>query len=246
MDLGLSGLEYILKMKHMNDRIKRFYGIIQNHENDFEKLKEYQLEIKNHIIESDVHQKKYSTFAGIDVAYRENQGYAACIIYDSTEKIIKESISIIDTITFPYRSTFFSFREGPIILKLLEKHDVTKIDLLLLNGHGLMHPRIGLASHIGYLLDIPTVGVATNYLTGSFEDKLLEKGDHHEIFEDKKVIGLAYKSQEKMKPIYVSVGHKISLFTAFKEVKKLILNEKLPIPLIEAHNLANQLKSKNK
>lgn len=230
----------------MNNRIKKFYEIIRNHKNDLKKLEEYQLEIKNKIIDSDIHLKRYSIYAAIDVAYRENQGYAGLIIYDFQDKTIIKKISIMDSVNFPYISTFFSFREGPIILKLLEKIDMTKIDVLLLNAHGLMHPRIGLASHIGYLLDIPTIGIATSYLTGLYEHEKLEKGDYHNIFEGKKAIGIVFKSQEKMNPIYISVGHKISLETAFNEVKKLIFDDKLPLPLFEAHKLATHLRNEMK
>ncbi len=232
-------------MNRMNERVKRFYDIIKNHKNDLEILNQYQLEIKKEIVEEDITSKKYRIFAGIDVAYQENQGFAGLILFDSEQNKIIEKHTLMDSVNFPYRSTYFSFREGPIILRLLETIEISKIDLLLLNGHGLMHPRIGLASHIGYLLNIPTIGIATNYLIGSFNEKNLEKDEYHNIYDGDKIIGIAYKSHKNMKPIYLSVGHNISLMTAFNQLKKLIFNEKLPKPLIEAHNLANELKSKN-
>ena len=229
----------------MSERIERFYELIKNHKNDFELLKAYQLEIKDYIIARDPFDAEFNIFAGIDVAYDEKYGYAGCVIYDLDQEKVIKTHSIISEITFPYVSTFFSFREGPIILKLFETIDFNKIDLIFLNGHGLMHPRIGLASHIGYLLDISTIGIASNSLIGSHADKTLNKGDNLEIFENGKVIGLVYQSQSNVNPIYISIGHKISLYKALEMTSKLIKNDKFPIPLMEAHKLANQVKSKS-
>ncbi|NHI91340.1 MAG: endonuclease V [Candidatus Lokiarchaeota archaeon] len=230
----------------MNERILKFKEIIQNYKENYDELISYQLLIKKEIIDYDPPNINYNRFAGIDVAYDDEKGYAACVIYDLQENSIIKKQTAISEISFPYVSTLFSFREGPIILKLFETLNIKEIDLLFLNGHGLMHPRIGLASHIGYLLDIPTVGIASNYLVGTYEQKLLEKGENIKIFDGNKLIGFVYQSQSRVKPIYISVGHKISLTTALKMTAKLIINDKFPIPLLEAHNLANQIKSKNK
>ena len=230
----------------MNDRIERFFEIIKNHKQDFELLKSYQLEIKEEIKETDPPDINFINIAGIDVAYDDNNGYAACVIHDRKQNKIIKKHSEITEVTFPYVSTYFSFREGPIILKLFETIDLNEIDLLFLNGHGIMHPRIGLASHVGYLLNLPTIGIASNYLIGSIDQKLLKKGEKIEIFDGKKIIGLAYKSQLNTNPIYISVGYGISLKTSFEMTVKLIKDDKFPIPLIEAHKLANQVKSKTK
>ena len=105
----------------MNERIREFHEIMKHSKEDFEALTEYQLRIKQQILEIDPPGVSFKKFAGIDVAYDAEHGYAAIVIYDDEHDDIIKSHAVIEPISFPYVSTFFSFREGPIILKLFEE-----------------------------------------------------------------------------------------------------------------------------
>jgi deoxyribonuclease V len=135
-----------------------------------------------------------------------------------------ESVNAKSVVRHPYIPGLFILRESePILntLKLLKN----QFDLLLIDGHGLLHPRkCGLASYIGVLIDRPTIGVAKSLLCGSIKkDQFIEYDDT--------VLGFTIKKEDK-KQIYVSVGHKISLATAIRIIKNLIKNEEwIPEPL---------------
>jgi len=152
-------------------------------------------------------------------------------------------IKIIKThLDFPYIPTFLSFREGYPIIKLYKKLK-TKPDIMIINGHGIAHPLFcGIATHVGVLLDKPTIGVAQSRLCGDYrEPKRL--GDCSKITYKGMIVGYVYKSKEKCKPIFVSPGHRISLKSCLRIVKKCIKTHKLPLPLAIAHIQANKSKS---
>jgi deoxyribonuclease V len=185
---------------------------------------ELQREIAKKVIAEDTLHKEIEYICGIDVSYKMNAAYcSAAIIKKNTLELI-ESVDSKSVVRHPYISGLFILRESkPILttLKSLKDH----FDLLLIDGHGLLHPRkCGLASYIGVLIDKPTIGVAKSLLCGSImEDQSIEY--------DGTVLGFTIKKEGK-KQIYVSVGHKISLTTAIQIIKRLIKKEEwLPEPL---------------
>ncbi|MFX1453014.1 MAG: endonuclease V, partial [Promethearchaeota archaeon] len=144
---------------------------------------------------------------------------------------------------FPYKPGFFIFREGPPILEIVLKLNIMP-DVFLINSHGICHPLgIGAASHIGILIEKPTIGVAQNILCGDAAPPK-NLGDISPIFLKNKIAGYAFLTQLNTKPIYISPGHLITLETAIKIVKNTIKAYKLPEPLRLAHQLANLTKSK--
>jgi deoxyribonuclease V len=185
---------------------------------------ELQREIAKKVIAEDTLHKEIEYICGIDVSYKMNAAYcSAAIIKKNTLELI-ESVDSKSVVRHPYISGLFILRESkPILttLKSLKYH----FDLLLIDGHGLLHPRkCGLASYIGVLIDKPTIGVAKSLLCGSImEDQSIEY--------DGTVLGFTIKKEGK-KQIYVSVGHKISLTTAIQIIKRLIKKEEwVPEPL---------------
>jgi deoxyribonuclease V len=185
---------------------------------------ELQREIAKKVIAEDILHKEIEYICGIDVSYKMNAAYcSAAIIKKNTLELI-ESVDSKSVVRHPYISGLFILRESkPILttLKSLKNH----FDLLLIDGHGLLHPRkCGLASYIGVLIDKPTIGVAKSLLCGSImEDQSIEY--------DGTVLGFTIKKEGK-KQIYVSVGHKISLTTAIQIIKRLIKKEEwVPEPL---------------
>jgi deoxyribonuclease V len=183
-----------------------------------------QKEIAKNVIAEDTLHKKIEYICGIDVSYKMNAAYCSAVIMKKNTLELIESVNAKSIVKHPYIPGLFILRESePILttLKLLKK----QFDLLLVDGHGLLHPRkCGLASYIGVLIDKPTIGVAKSLLCGSIKkDQFIEY--------DATVLGFTIKKGDK-KQIYVSVGHKISLTTAIQIIKNLIKKEEwVPEPL---------------
>ena len=183
-----------------------------------------QKEIAKDVISEDTLHKKIEYICGVDVSYRRNTAYCSAVIMKENTLDLIESVNTESVVKHPYIPGLFILRESePILttLKLLKNH----YDLLLIDGHGVLHPRkCGLASYIGVLIDKPTIGVAKSILCGSImEDQSVQC--------DGTVLGFTIKKGGK-KQIYVSVGHKISLTTAIQIIKRLIKKEEwLPEPL---------------
>jgi len=183
-----------------------------------------QKEISTKIITYDIFDK-IENICGIDVSYKSNVAHCSAVITKTTFDLIA-SVNRKYQVQYPYIAGLLFLREsGPLLntLKLL-KNDFG-FDILLIDGHGMLHPRkCGLASYVGYMIDKPTVGVAKNLLCGSVRED-------HFIEYDRSVLGYRIKKEGK-KPIYVSVGHKISLTKAVQIVKKITKEEeRIPEPL---------------
>jgi deoxyribonuclease V len=183
-----------------------------------------QKEISTKIITYDIFDK-IENICGIDVSYKSNVAYCSAVITKTTFDLIA-SVNRKYQVQYPYIGGLLFLREsGPLLNTLqLLKNDFC-FDILLIDGHGILHPRkCGLASYIGYMIDKPTIGVAKNLLCGSVrEDHFIEYG--------RSVLGYRIKKEGK-KPIYVSVGHKISLTKAIQIVQKITKEvERIPEPL---------------
>ena len=204
---------------------------------DINKLKKEQLELSKKVLIKD-ELKKIKTIGGCDQAFFDNKIVSAIVVMDyESLKVIEFKHAILD-VKIPYIPGFLSYREAPAIVEACSKLS-DKPDLLLVDGNGILHPRwIGLASHVGLLLDIATIGVAKKLLIGDV--------DENSVIVEKEIRAKVLKTKEGSKPIYVSPGHKVSMRTAIKVVKH-TLNEahKLPEPLHEAHKLANKIRKRD-
>ena len=165
--------------------------------------------------------------AGVDIGFQDNyritRGAFAILEFPSLELI--ESATIEIPTTFPYIPGYLSFREIPAILEVL-KQITTIPDLIICDGQGYAHPRrFGLACHLGVILDIPTIGVAKKLLIGKHEDVDIDKGSWQYLTDQDEIIGAVVRTRNKVKPVYVSIGHKISLNTAIDYVLKCSLPE---------------------
>jgi deoxyribonuclease V len=173
--------------------------------------------------------------AGIDVAYPRSEfenATGACVVMDYKTKEVIEEVTISSKTDFPYISTFLTYRELPVIKKLIKKLK-TKPSIYMFDGNGILHPySFGLASHAGVVLDVASIGVAKSLLYGDIKNR--------DVFINGKKKGFIYFSSPKVKnPIYVSPGHKISFDTSLKVVKH-FCKYKLPEPIRKAHILATQ------
>lgn len=167
------------------------------------------------------------SICGIDVYYRNNIAHCSAVIMNDSFKVI-ESANTKSSVKYPYIPSLFMLREsGPILNTLKTLHN--SFDVLLVDGHGILHPRkCGLASYIGFLIGKATIGVAKSLLVGSIiHESFIAYGD-----ED-----LGYRiAKDSRKEIFISVGHYISLATAVDVVKRVTkMNEWIPEPLRLAH-----------
>ena len=175
--------------------------------------------------------------AGIDISAPDAQGVArgAAVVLRYPEFGIVEVKEAQSKIRFPYVPGLLSFRESPLILAACEKL-CNVPDLILVDGQGIAHPRkFGLASHVGLILDLPTIGCAKSILCGQHQSVGEEAGSHAELLDKGELIGAALRTKSGVKPIYVSVGHKINLVSALQWVMKCCRGYRLPEPTRLAH-----------
>jgi deoxyribonuclease V len=148
-------------------------------------------------------------------------------------------VSVIrGTVNFPYIPGLLSFREAPLVLRAFQALETTP-DLVLVDGQGIAHPRrIGLASHLGLFLDVPTIGCAKSRLCGSHEVPGIEAGEYTELMDKQEIIGVVLRTKVRTKPVYVSIGHRIDLPTAVYWVRECCKGYRLPEPTRLAHQAA--------
>jgi deoxyribonuclease V len=201
-----------------------------------------QLRMSKKIIQEDRLPRKLQFIAGVDVAYLQDLSIGAVVVldYDSLELVEKQS-SACKT-RFPYVPTLLSFREiSPATASIKKLH--TSPDVLLVDGQGLAHPfGCGFASHLGLVLGKPTIGVAKSRLFGKVQTAAQDSVAFLE--HGREVVGAEVTTKQDAKSVYVSVGHMISLGTAVKIVKSCTRNNRLPVPLLKAHETATAEKRK--
>ena len=182
--------------------------------------------------------------AGVDVSYdrRSPVLFAAAVVLDADTLEPIETVGIRDRARFPYVPGYLSFREAPAVLRALAKLRHTP-DLLICDGHGVAHPRrFGLACHLGLWLDLPTIGCAKSRLIGSHAEPGTRRGSRRRLIDAGEVLGEVVRTREGVKPVYVSVGHRISLPTARRWVLRLARRVRLPEPVRAAHLEVNRLR----
>ena len=205
--------------------------------------KKIQEELKLKIItsdETDFRQIKRIAAADISFNFYSNLLFGVVVIFDFDTITPIIHYSGFQQTTFPYVPGYLSFREAPLILDIC-KNITEKIDLFICDGQGIAHPRgIGLASHIGLFLDTPTIGCAKSLLCGEVQEPAPEKGSTSPIIFNGEEIGLALRSRQNVKPVYISSGHRISSQLAKEIIIYLSPRYRIAEPLRAAHKLVNQ------
>jgi len=182
-----------------------------------------------------------SLVAGVDISGEDGYGMAraAVVVLRYPNLDLAEWKVITLPVVFPYVPGLLSFREVPLILAACEQLEVTP-DLFIADGQGLAHPRrLGLASHLGLILDIPTIGCAKSVLCGQHDTLGEERGDHVPLCNGKEIIGAAVRTKCNIRPVYVSIGHKVDLNTAIDWVLACCRGYRLPEPTRLAHLAAS-------
>ncbi len=178
-----------------------------------------------------------SFIAGVDIAVgKANEMAQAAVVVLSHPELRLVAIELVQgRLEFPYIPGLLSFRESPLILAACRKLSLTP-DLIIVDGQGVAHPRrLGLASHLGLFLDVPTIGCAKSRLCGSHIIPGEESGNYTELVDSGEVIGAALRTKTGVKPLYVSTGHKISLKNAIYWVLQCCRGYRLPEPTRLAH-----------
>ena len=196
-----------------------------------ELLASYQMEQAEQVIRDDDFNGS-DRIAGVDVSYQGDVAASACVVMDSDLEVI-DSASTVIPVSFPYIPGYLMFRETPAIEAIAEH--VSGFDVLMVNGHGIAHPRgCGLASYVGLKLEQPTIGVARTLLVGEKE----EMG--HSVKYNGEVVA-AEINRPGHPPFYVSTGHRISLTSCVEIVERMEGRRQLPEPLRLAHLEARRL-----
>jgi deoxyribonuclease V len=182
------------------------------------------------------------TVAGVDVGFVAGDSVvkaAVAVLSFPGLDLIVEATAQLPT-PFPYVPGLLSFREGPAILAAIARLGMQP-DLYLFDGQGIAHPRrLGIASHIGVRLDVPTIGVAKSRLIGDASERLpVEKGAWVSLWDDGEVVGGLVRTRTAVNPVYVSIGHRVSLQSAVRYVLACTTRYKLPETTRHAHRIAS-------
>jgi len=180
--------------------------------------------------------------AGADVSTQGDRAYATVVVLAFPDLSVVEVQGFEVALGFPYVPGLLSFRELPSVAGALEKVE-TEMDALILDAQGLAHPRrMGLASHVGLFLEVPTVGCAKSRLVGSHEEPGVEKGSATDLVHRGEVVGKVVRTRERVSPVYVSVGNGIDLRSSVELVLACCTKYRLPETTRQAHNAANRLR----
>jgi deoxyribonuclease V len=166
--------------------------------------------------------------AGLDVAYQGDRLAAAVVVLDPVTLGLVDTAVVRGTPAFPYVPGLFAFREIPALLDALDRLRV-RPDVLICDGHGMAHPRrFGLASHLGVLTGLPSFGVGKTRLIGHWEPVGAKRGERSDLVDDGETVGAVLRTQDQVKPVFVSTGHRMDLETACSLTLRLTPRFRLP------------------
>jgi deoxyribonuclease V len=186
---------------------------------------------------------KVRTIGGGDVAYSRNANllFGAIVVLSFPYMEILDMARTDGKIPFPYIPGLLSFREGPILIKTFQRLKL-KPDVMIFDGQGIAHPRgMGLASHMGLWLDLPSIGCAKSPLLDEFISPGPLKGSFEWIRKEGEKVGAVLRSKENVKPLFVSSGHRIDLSTSIQLILESCKGYRFPEPLRKAHQLAERI-----
>ena len=187
---------------------------------------------------------KVRTIGGGDVAYSKNRNLLfGAIVVLTFPKLETVDVATADgEIPFPYMPGLLSFREAPILIDIFQKLKI-RPDVMIFDGQGIVHPRgFGLASHLGLWLDLPSIGCAKTHLTGEFTSPGLSKGSFELIRKNGKEVGAVLKTKDKIKPLFISPGHRIDIETSIRLILATCNAFRIPEPLRRADHFTRLLK----
>ncbi|MBW2147669.1 MAG: endonuclease V [Deltaproteobacteria bacterium] len=207
---------------------------------------EIQLELKKHLIPQGQWDGP-GLIAAADASYSRRSGtaYAAVVVLRWPGLETVETSSALGEVAFPYVPGLLTFREGPVLIDAFVRLRC-RPDVIIFDGQGIAHPRcMGLAAHMGVLLDTPTIGCAKSRLVGEHKPPGPVPGDWAALMLKGRVVGAVLRTRRRVKPVFVSPGHRLGLETSIRIVMNTCTGYRLPEPLRRAHLLVNTLRAGN-
>lgn len=207
------------------------------------------IKIQKNLLSKLIKQKQFSNLnkvAGVDVGFQGNSAKAAVVVlsYPALNPLDQSLAEL--PVGFPYIPGLLAFREGPAVIEAFKRLK-TEPDLIIFDAQGYAHPRrMGLASHLGIILDKPSIGCAKTRLVGYPKKELANGcGAYEHLFDGEELVGAILRTKANAEPLYISIGHKIDLETASAFVKSCtIKGRRLPETTIYAHEVAGGKKLK--
>lgn len=210
---------------------------------DIERAKRAQIELSKRVVIEEIDLNRVDIIAGLDVSYRGNIGVATAIAYNIKKMKEECSVSVGGKVEIPYIPGLLAFREAPLMIKALIKlkEECIEPDILMVNGHGIAHPRrLGIASHLGVVMDMPSIGIAKSFLYGYIDFIDGSKV----IIVDGRIVGYVVKKNRN--EIYVSAGHKIAPHQALKiSLETWLDNHRFPEPIYLADMISRKMLKDN-
>lgn len=187
-------------------------------------------------------QKTPAFVAAVDAAFLDNTIIAVATLYKYPEiRHIQDAVSR-KKIRFPYISGLLAFREGAAVITAIKRLKIQP-DVILFDGQGIAHPnRIGIASHMGVILNIPSIGCAKSRLVGEFEEPDKEEGSWTYMYYKGMRVGAVLRTRSNVKPVFISPGHMIDIESSLRIVMKSVSRYRIPEPLKRADHLSRKLK----
>lgn len=220
--------------------MKKHYYTISNWPTTITDARQVQQELVSRVIRNN-DLKKVKYVAGVDVGF-ENGGKitrAAVAVLHYPELTLHEQVITRTKTCFPYVPGYLSFREIPGVLDALSRLK-TLPDLILCDGQGIAHPRrFGLACHLGVITGLPTIGAAKSRLIGTYAEPGSSRGNWEPLFDNREIIGAVLRTRDKVKPLFISIGHRVDLETAIHYVLSCTTRFRLPETTRWAHKLAS-------
>jgi len=169
--------------------------------------------------------------------------FGAVALYRYPELELVAEAGVAGECPFPYRTGLLSFREVPILLAALQRLQ-ERPDVVLVDGQGIAHPRgLGLATHLGLVADIPTIGVAKSRLIGEGQEPDLATGSYNPLIWQGKMVGLIVRTQKGKQPLYLSPGYRITLPECLEITLACVTKYRLPLPVRQADLLSRRLRA---
>jgi deoxyribonuclease V len=185
--------------------------------------------------------------AGADASYNRFSPifYGVVIVLRASDWSIVEKQEVVRKVNFPYVPGLLSFREAPILLEAFARLQ-TIPDIVMIDGQGIAHPRrLGIASHVGLWLNLPTIGCAKSRLTGTYKEPGRKRGSMARLKDKGDVIGSIVRTRDGVKPVFVSVGHKIDQASAVRLVLQSAVGYRIPEPTRQAHLHVNMFRRRH-
>lgn len=180
--------------------------------------------------------------AGVDAAFLHDRVIGVACLYKYPNIILTEESYSVTGVSFPYIPGLLSFREGPAIIKAINSLKI-RPDLIIFDGHGIAHPKgLGIAAHIGVLLDIPTAGCAKSRLIGEYREPGPRKGNWSFLRYHGEIVGAVLRTKDSVKPLFVSPGNRIDLRSSIEIVLACTQRYRIPEPLRRADSLSRKIK----